>query len=319
MIQINDLDNRLQKAGQTDQTLRMLLPKEDNVNTGKQGLVFKNQNDDVNLSLLNKAKELAPCLYSIDEMGKDERSDRKIFSEEELKSKAKNSYEQNINTRVRNRLSDEFEHLVKNVNLQLNYFEKSLVKEMKDDLKYVMTLEDEFVEHRILKLEILSRRFFQIELPDHRYQDYQDKDCQGRLLDRFQDDIKYEHVGPKIQDRKKAKHYKYDQAARDLHKSYEDVRRKPLELQVGDKVMLKVSPWKGVIRFRKRGRLNPRYIVPFKPLAKIGSISYQFDLPQELSGIHNTFHVSNLKKCLLDETLVIPLEEIQVDDKLHSL
>ncbi|GKD72146.1 hypothetical protein Tco_1330428, partial [Tanacetum coccineum] len=90
MRQINDLDNRLQKAGQTDQTLRMLLPKEDNVNTGKQGLVFKNQNDDVSLSLLNKAKELAPCLYSIDEMGKDERSDHKIFSEEELKYEAKN-------------------------------------------------------------------------------------------------------------------------------------------------------------------------------------------------------------------------------------
>ncbi|GKB23332.1 hypothetical protein Tco_0862733 [Tanacetum coccineum] len=67
--QINDLDNRLQKAGQTDQTLRMLLPKEDNVNMGKQRLGFENQNNDVNPSLLNKAKELAPCLYNIDEEG----------------------------------------------------------------------------------------------------------------------------------------------------------------------------------------------------------------------------------------------------------
>ncbi|GKA88859.1 hypothetical protein Tco_0810671 [Tanacetum coccineum] len=83
--QINDLDNRLQKAGQTDQTLRMLLPKEDNVNTGKQGLGFENQNDDVNPSVLNKAKELAPCLYNIDEMGKMSFFYHKIIFEEELK------------------------------------------------------------------------------------------------------------------------------------------------------------------------------------------------------------------------------------------
>nr|GFA92545.1 hypothetical protein [Tanacetum cinerariifolium] len=72
----------------TDQTLRMLRPKEDNVNMGKQGLGFKNQNDDVNLSLLNKAKELTPYLYNIEEMGKDELSNHKIISEEELKSEA---------------------------------------------------------------------------------------------------------------------------------------------------------------------------------------------------------------------------------------
>ncbi|GJR71790.1 hypothetical protein Tco_0084155 [Tanacetum coccineum] len=323
---INDLDNRLRKAGQTNQTLRMLLPKEDNVNTGKQGLGFENQNDD------------------------------------------------RINTRVRNQLSDEFEPLVKNINLQINFFEKSLVKEIKDDLKYVMSLEDDFDEtcllldiqqeffktqfesvkyesyshvyeneifeqnssleneNRCLKktisqiqkdfskmeaesiaFEITYKDLFEsiqssrdetnqcddvkhkfdfdeietqnIEL-EHQmaslvkenehlkvvlfsisqqrmeilpvltsnsnavgdlrdpiwiklvstgyrfcnenkqvrsvltelkvfkmvvYQDYKDKDCQGRLLDGFQDDIKYEHVGPKIQDRKKAKYYKDDQ------------------------------------------------------------------------------------------------------------
>nr|GEX62588.1 putative reverse transcriptase domain-containing protein [Tanacetum cinerariifolium] len=76
-------------------------------------------------------------------------------------------------------------------------------------------------------------------------------------------------------------------------KSYADVRRKPMEFEVGDKVMLKVSPWKGVIFFRKR------------------------ELPKKLCGIHNTFHVSNLNKCLADENLVIPLEEIQLYDKLH--
>ncbi|GJT15957.1 hypothetical protein Tco_0874663 [Tanacetum coccineum] len=141
--QINDLDNK--------------------------GLGFENQNDYVNPSLLNKAKELAPCLYNIDEMGKDELSDHKIISDEELKCEAEKhlkvkerksplamlkfekqtfpnieinqgdlfrmSFEQSINERVRNRLSEEFDHLVKNVNLQLNCFEKSLVKEMKDDLK----------------------------------------------------------------------------------------------------------------------------------------------------------------------------------------
>ncbi|GKC43600.1 putative reverse transcriptase domain-containing protein [Tanacetum coccineum] len=107
------------------------------------------------------------------------------------------------------------------------------------------------------------------------------------------------------------------QAARDRQKSYADVRRKPLEFQVGDRVMLKVSPWKGVIRFGKRGKLNPRYIGPFKVLAKVGTVSYRLELPQQLSRVHSTFHVSNLKKCLSDEPLEIMLDEIHTDDKLH--
>ncbi|GJT03436.1 putative reverse transcriptase domain-containing protein [Tanacetum coccineum] len=102
----------------TDQTLRMLLLKEDNVNMGKHGLGFEKQIDDVNPSLLNKSKEMNFEL----------------------------SYEQNINKRVRNRLCEEFEPLVKDVNHKLNFFEESLVKEMKDDLKYVTSLEDEFDE-----------------------------------------------------------------------------------------------------------------------------------------------------------------------------
>ncbi|GJY52560.1 putative reverse transcriptase domain-containing protein [Tanacetum coccineum] len=88
------------------------------------------------------------------------------------------------------------------------------------------------------------------------------------------------------------------QAARDRQRSYANVRRKPLEFQVGDRVMLKVSPRKGVIRFGKRGKLNPRF-------------------PEELSNVHSTFHISNLKKCLSDESLVIPMKELRLDDKLN--
>ncbi|GKC48575.1 putative reverse transcriptase domain-containing protein, partial [Tanacetum coccineum] len=110
------------------------------------------------------------------------------------------------------------------------------------------------------------------------------------------------------------------QAARDRQKSYADVRRKPLEFQVGDKVMLKVSPWKGVIRFGKRGKLNPRYIGPFKIIAKVGTVCQStLELPEKLSRVHSTFHVSKLKKCMADEPLAIPLDEIQVDDKLNFI
>ncbi|GJR39348.1 putative reverse transcriptase domain-containing protein [Tanacetum coccineum] len=107
------------------------------------------------------------------------------------------------------------------------------------------------------------------------------------------------------------------QSTRDHQKSYTDVRRKPLEFQVGNKVMLKVSPWKEVIRFGKRGKLNPRYIGPFKVLSRVGPVAYRLELPHQLSKVHSTFHVSNLKKCLLDESLVILLDEIQIDDKIH--
>ncbi|GKB76628.1 putative reverse transcriptase domain-containing protein, partial [Tanacetum coccineum] len=107
--------------------------------------------------------------------------------------------------------------------------------------------------------------------------------------------------------------------ARSRQKSYADVRQKPMEFSVGDMVMLKVSPWKGVIHFGKRGKLSPWYIRPFKIIERIGPVAYKLELPEKIRGIHSTFHVSNLKRCLADENLIIPLEEIQLDDKLHFI
>ncbi|GJY77231.1 putative reverse transcriptase domain-containing protein [Tanacetum coccineum] len=109
------------------------------------------------------------------------------------------------------------------------------------------------------------------------------------------------------------------QAARDRQRSYANVRRKPLEFQVGDHVILKVSPQKGVIRFGKRGKLNPRYIGPFKILKRVDPVAYTLGLPKELSSVYSTFHVSNLKKCLSDESLVIPMKELQLDDTLNFM
>ncbi|GJX86858.1 putative reverse transcriptase domain-containing protein [Tanacetum coccineum] len=104
-------------------------------------------------------------------------------------------------------------------------------------------------------------------------------------------------------------------AARDRQKSYADERRKPLEFSIGDYVLLKVSPWKGVVHFRKKGKLAPRFFGPFEIIEKVGPVAYQLDLPKELNGVHDTFHVSNLKKCLADPTLQVSLDEIRVDAK----
>ncbi|GKD57951.1 putative reverse transcriptase domain-containing protein [Tanacetum coccineum] len=107
------------------------------------------------------------------------------------------------------------------------------------------------------------------------------------------------------------------QVARDRQRSYANIRQNPLEFQVGDHVMLKVSPRKGVIRFGKQGKLNPRYIGPFKILEWIGPVAYKLELPEELSNVYSTFHIFNLKKCLSDESLVILMKELRLDDKLN--
>ncbi|GJW83736.1 putative reverse transcriptase domain-containing protein [Tanacetum coccineum] len=109
------------------------------------------------------------------------------------------------------------------------------------------------------------------------------------------------------------------QAARDRQKSYADNRRKPLEFEVGDRVMLKMSPWKGVVRFGKKGKLAPRYVGPFEILERIGPVAYRLRLPEELSGVHDTFHVSNLNKCLADASLHVPLNEIKVGKTLRFI
>ncbi|GJZ40266.1 putative reverse transcriptase domain-containing protein [Tanacetum coccineum] len=106
-------------------------------------------------------------------------------------------------------------------------------------------------------------------------------------------------------------------ATRDRQKSYADNRRKPLEFEVGDKVLLKVSPWKGVMRFGKKCKLAPRYVGPFEILERIGPVAYRLRLPKELSEVHDTFHVSNLKKCLADANSHMPLDEIKIDKTLH--
>ncbi|GJW37501.1 putative reverse transcriptase domain-containing protein [Tanacetum coccineum] len=104
-----------------------------------------------------------------------------------------------------------------------------------------------------------------------------------------------------------------------IQKSYADRRLKPLEFEVGDMVLLKVSPWKGAVCFGKRGKLRPRYIRPFKIVARVGPVAYTLELPEELKGIHSTFHVSNLKKCLAEGDVVVLMEEIQLDDMLHMI
>ncbi|KAI3739022.1 hypothetical protein L2E82_29372 [Cichorium intybus] len=105
--------------------------------------------------------------------------------------------------------------------------------------------------------------------------------------------------------------------AQNRQKQYTDKRRKPLEFQVGDMVMLKVSPWKGIIRFGKIGKLSPRFIRPFRVLEKIGAVAYKLELPDELQGIYNVFNVSHLRKTLHDKSTQVPLAGVQLDEKLR--
>ena len=100
--------------------------------------------------------------------------------------------------------------------------------------------------------------------------------------------------------------------AQSRQKSYADQQRRDLEFQVGDYVLLKVSPIRGVIRFGKTGKLSPKYIGPFQILERIGTLVYRLQLPEWLSGVHNVFHVSHLRKYVHDPDLVI--EEVAQQD-----
>nr|GEZ11868.1 putative reverse transcriptase domain-containing protein [Tanacetum cinerariifolium] len=105
-------------------------------------------------------------------------------------------------------------------------------------------------------------------------------------------------------------------AMRDCQKSYVDKRRNSFEFDVGDQVLLKVSPRKGVVCYGKKGKLAPRYVGPFEIFERIGLVAYRLRLSEELNSVHETFHVSNMKKCLADANLHVPLDEIKVDKTL---
>ena len=102
-------------------------------------------------------------------------------------------------------------------------------------------------------------------------------------------------------------------AARDRQKMYVDPKRRPVIFEEGDRVFLKVSPWKGVIRFCRKGKLSPRYIGPFKIIQKVNDQTVSLELPPELSDIHNTFNVCYLRKCKVEDDQILPLHELKVD------
>ena len=105
-------------------------------------------------------------------------------------------------------------------------------------------------------------------------------------------------------------------AAQDRQKSYADKHRKDLESEVEDRVFLRLSPWKGVVRFGKRGKLSPLYIGPFELVERIGPVAYRLDLPEELSRVHNVFHISMLRKYISDPSHVLETPEIELRDEL---
>ena len=104
--------------------------------------------------------------------------------------------------------------------------------------------------------------------------------------------------------------------AQDRQKSYADRRRRPLEFEVGDKVFLKVAPWKHMLRFGMKGKLAPRYIGPFEVTRRIGPVAYKLNLPSDLAKIHDVFHVSMLRKAEVDPSRVLPHVSVEVDDNL---
>jgi hypothetical protein len=104
--------------------------------------------------------------------------------------------------------------------------------------------------------------------------------------------------------------------AQSRQKSYADTRRRQLEFKEGDHVYLKVSPIRGMRRFKVKGKLSPRFIVPFMILKRVGEVAYQLELPDHLADVHDVFYVSQLKKCLWVPEKQLPMEELSVQDDL---
>ncbi|WMV52715.1 hypothetical protein MTR67_046100 [Solanum verrucosum] len=104
--------------------------------------------------------------------------------------------------------------------------------------------------------------------------------------------------------------------AQSRHQSYADRRRRPLKFSVGDRVFLRVSPMKGVMRFGRRGKLSPRYIGPFEILRTVGEVTYELALPPAFSAIHPVFHVSMLRRYVRDESHVLQYDAVELDDRL---
>ncbi|XP_043705385.1 uncharacterized protein LOC122655239 [Telopea speciosissima] len=101
--------------------------------------------------------------------------------------------------------------------------------------------------------------------------------------------------------------------AQSRQKSYTDVRRKDMEFQMGENVFLRVSPTKGIMRFSKKGKLNPRYIGHYEILKRIGAVAYRLALPPSLEGVHNVFHISKLKKYVPNPTHILTVEPVQLE------
>ena len=105
-------------------------------------------------------------------------------------------------------------------------------------------------------------------------------------------------------------------AVSDQQKSYVGLKRKNIEYEVGDKVFLKVSSWRKILRFGKKGKLSPRFIRPYEILERIGPMAYHLELPLELAKLHNVFHVSMIWRCRSNESHILPVQDVQVQADL---
>ncbi|WMV58770.1 hypothetical protein MTR67_052155 [Solanum verrucosum] len=108
----------------------------------------------------------------------------------------------------------------------------------------------------------------------------------------------------------------WSEVGENRQKSYADLKRRDIEYQVGDKVYLKVSPWKKIMRFGQKGKLSPRFIGPYKILERVGPVAYKLASPPELDKIHNVYHVSMLRRYRFDPSHILPVESIEVNPDL---